>query len=406
MAYNVFIAPREIYYGAGALNAVAGVPGKRVLCVTDSGVKSLGLADRLDGILKAKGADTAIYDQVEPDPSRETVGKIAMLANNYKPDLIIGLGGGSSIDAGKAAWVLYENPEFMPLSVMEVIPKIAECVLRQKARYIAIPTTSGTGSEVTKAAVVTDNSITPPYKGAWNAPQIVPDVAICDPELTFSMPPQVTANTGFDALSHATECFVLSNPSDLVDSLAISSSRNIFTWLPIAYTNGKDMGARDKMHMAALQAGMAFANGTLGFVHMMAHIMGAEFHIAHGRAIAYALNPAFEFFFTTARRERLVKLAEALGVKGRTDKAKVSALLNNLNKFKTEVGIPLAIKDSDMPEEKYLSSMGAMIKSYQNRLSLINPTMLPMFVLPKTIDEVRECFMRAWTGEKTELVGS
>jgi len=403
MAYNVFIAPREIFYGAGALNAVAGVPGKRVLCVTDSGVKAMGLADRLDSLIKAKGADTAIYDQVESDPSRETVGKIATLANDFKPDLIIGLGGGSSIDAGKAAWVLYENPKFMPLSVMEVVPKIAECVLRQKARYIAIPTTSGTGSEVTKAAVVTDYSITPPYKGAWNAPQIVPDVAICDPELTISMPPQVTANTGIDALSHAIECFVLVDASDLVDSLAISSARNIFAWLPKAVANGKDMEARDKMHMAALQAGLAFANGTLGFVHSMAHIMGAEFHIAHGRAIAYSINPAFEFFYTTARRARLVQLAEALGAEGGTDKIKVSALLDGLNKLKKDVGIPLAIKDSDMPEATYLSSMDSMIKSYQNRIALIPPKMLPLFALPKTIDDVRACFMRAWTGEQAEL---
>jgi alcohol dehydrogenase class IV len=340
---------------------------------------------------------------VEPDPSRETVGKIAQLANDFKPDLIIGLGGGSSIDAGKAAWVLYENPEFMPLSVMEVIPKIAQCVLRQKARYVAIPTTSGTGSEVTKAAVVTDYSITPPYKGAWNAPQIVPDVAICDPELTVSMPPQVTANTGVDALSHAVECYVLANPSDLVDPMALDAARNIFAWLPKAVANGKDMEARDKMHMAALQAGLAFANGTLGLVHMLAHIMGAEFHIPHGRAIAYAINPVFEFFFTTARRDRLVALAEALGEKGESDQAKVSALLNNLNSLKKNVGIPLAIKDSDLPEEKYLSSMDAMITSYQNRLSLIPPAMLPMFVLPKTMDEVRALFMRAWTGEKTAL---
>jgi alcohol dehydrogenase class IV len=403
MAYNVFIAPREIYYGAGALKAIAGVPGKRVLCVTDSIVKSVGLTDNLEKILEKKGADTAIYDQVEPDPSRETVGKIAQLANDFKPDLIIGLGGGSSIDAGKAAWVLYENPEFMPLSVMEVIPKIAQCVLRQKARYVAIPTTSGTGSEVTKAAVVTDYSITPPYKGAWNAPQIVPDVAICDPELTVSMPPQVTANTGVDALSHAVECYVLANPSDLVDPMALDAARNIFAWLPKAVANGKDMEARDKMHMAALQAGLAFANGTLGLVHMLAHIMGAEFHIPHGRAIAYAINPVFEFFFTTARRDRLVALAEALGEKGESDQAKVSALLNNLNSLKKNVGIPLAIKDSDLPEEKYLSSMDAMITSYQNRLSLIPPAMLPMFVLPKTMDEVRALFMRAWTGEKTAL---
>lgn len=403
MAYNVFTAPREIYYGAGALAAVAGVPGKRVLCVTDSGVKAMGLADKLDGILKRKGAETAIYDQVEPDPSRETVGKIAALADDFKPDLIVGLGGGSSIDAGKAAWVIYENPAFAALSVMQVIPKIAQCVLREKARYVAIPTTSGTGSEVTKAAVVTDNSINPPYKGAWNAPQIVPDVAICDPELTLSMPPGVTANTGLDALSHAIECFVLTEPSDLVDAMALSSARSIFSWLPKAYRNGQDMEARDKMHMAALQAGLAFANGTLGIVHMMAHIMGAEFHIPHGRAIAYALIPTFEFLYTTARRKRLVSLADALALEGKSEQTKVQSLLQIIDDLKEATGIPAAIKDSDLPEEKYMAATDAMIKSYQNRLSLIPPVMLPFFVLPKTIDDMRELFVRAWTGERAGL---
>ncbi|MBN1380950.1 MAG: iron-containing alcohol dehydrogenase [Deltaproteobacteria bacterium] len=403
MAYNVFIAPREIYYGTGALNAIAGVPGKRILCVTDSGVRSQGLVDKLETILKEKGAETTIYDQVEPDPSRETIGKIAELANEFNPDLIIGLGGGSSIDAGKGAWVLYENPDFMKCSVMEVIPKILGCVLRQKARYAAIPTTSGTGSEVTRAAVITDNSITPPYKGAWNAPQIVPDIAICDPELTISMPPQVTANTGFDALSHAIECFVLINPSDLVDSEALWSARNIFTWLPKAVAEGKNLEARDKMHMAALQAGLAFANGTLGLVHSIAHIMGAEFHIPHGRAIAYALNPVFEFFYKTGRRARLVQLADALSMKGDTDKAKVSTLLSSITKLKQDVGIPTAIKDSDLSEEKYFAGLDAMIKSYENRIALIPPNMKPFFIMPETIGEVRDLFLRAWTGEKTEL---
>lgn len=403
MAHNVFIAPREIYYGKGSLQAVAGVLGKRILCVTDRVVRSTGMAEKLERIYSGKEVDIVFYDQVEPDPSIETVGKIATLAYEFKPDLIIGLGGGSSIDAGKAAWVLYENPEYMSLSVREIIPRVAGCILRKKARYIAIPTTSGTGSEVTRMAVVTDISMSPPYKGAWTAPQIVPDVAICDPELTVSMPPPVTANTGIDALSHAIECFVLNNPLDLVDSLALSSSRTIFEWLPQAYANGMDMEARDKMHMAALQAGMAFANGILGFVHMMAHIMGAEFHFTHGRAVAFALNPGFEFFYTTTRRERLVELSIALDMPGETDKEKVSALLDALNKLKKEIGIPLAIKDSGLSEAVYFAGIDSMIKSYHYRQSLIHPELLPLLGLPKRIDDVRDCFLRAWTGERKDL---
>ena len=315
MAVNVFLSPREIYYGSGALESIANGLGKRVLVVTDSGVKAQGLVDRLEAIVKGQGADMAVFDQVEPDPSRETIGKILALARDFQPDLLIGLGGGSSIDAGKAAWVLYENPDLIDLPVIEVAQKVAQCVLRKKARYIAIPTTSGTGSEVTKTAVVTDLTKNPPYKSAWNAPQLVPDMAILDPDLTVSMPPQVTANTGFDALSHAVECYVLTKPADMVDALALWSARTIFEWLPKAFIDGKDIKARDRMHMAALQAGLAFTNGTLGLVHMLAHMLGAEFHIPHGRAIALVINPVFAFFYTT-RRKRLIGLADALGLQG------------------------------------------------------------------------------------------
>ncbi len=287
----------------------------------------------------------AVFDQVEPDPSRESIGKILVQAQDFQPDLLIGLGGGSSIDAGKAAWVLYENPDWVGLSVPEVAQKMPQCVLRQKARYVAIPTTSGTGSEVTRTAVVTDSTKIPPFKGAWTAPQLVPDVAILDPELTVTMPPSVTANSGFDALCHALECYVLTNPSDLVDSLALWSARTICEWLPKAVSNGKDLQVRERMHVAALQAGQAFTNGSLGLVHMLAHILGAEFHIPHGRAIAFVICPVFAYFYST-RRERLVDLAKALGLSGADDAATVQALLDFLNKLKQEIGIPLSIKDS------------------------------------------------------------
>lgn len=402
MAVSVFLSPREIYYGSGAMANVANGLGKRVLVVTDSGVKAQGQLDRLEAIIKGQGADLAVFDQVEPDPSRETIGKIVIQARDFQPDFLIGLGGGSSIDAGKAAWVLYENPDLINLSVIEVAQKVGQCVLRKKARYLAIPTTSGTGSEVTKTAVITDRTGNPPYKSAWNAPQLVPDTAILDPELTISMPPQVTANSGFDALSHAIECYVLTIPADLVDALALWSARTIFEWLPKAFVDGKDMQARDRMHTASLQAGLAFNNGTLGLVHMLAHILGAEFHIPHGRAIAFVINPVFAFFYSI-RRKRLVGLAGALGLPGADDAAKVQALMNLLNKMKRDIGIPLSIKETDLQEGQFFSRIDILLEGLQTRLKVLPPQMRPMLGIPDSIDEVRAILLQAWNGTTADL---
>jgi alcohol dehydrogenase len=402
MAVNVFLSPREIYYGSGALSSVGKVLGQRVLVVTDSGVKAQGLVDELEGIIKGQGMEMAVFDQVEPDPSRELIGRILVQAQDFQPDLLIGLGGGSSIDAGKAVWVLYENPDWAGLSVPEVSQKMPQCILRQKARYVAIPTTSGTGSEVTRTAVVTDSTKVPPFKGAWTAPQLVPDVAILDPELTVTMPPSVTANSGFDALCHALECYVLTNPSDLVDSLALWSARTISECLPKAVSNGKDLQIRERMHLAALQAGQAFTNGSLGLVHMLAHILGAEYHIPHGRAIAFVICPVFAYFYST-RRVRLVDLAKALGLRGADDEATVQALLDSLNKLKQEVGIPLSIKDSALPEDLFVSGIKTQIEGFKARLSVLPPVMRSMLGVPDSMEEVRAILDHAWKGTTPAL---
>jgi alcohol dehydrogenase len=401
MAVNIFSSPREIYYGPGALNSMANVLGKRNLVVTDSGLRAQGLVDRVEEIIKGRGADLTVFDQVEPDPSRETIGKILEQAREFQPDLLIGLGGGSSIDAGKAAWVLYENPDFVNLPVIEVAQKMLQCILREKARYLAIPTTSGTGSEVTKTAVVTDLTRTPPFKSAWNAPQLVPDTAILDPELTVTMPPQVTANTGFDALSHAVECYVLTKPSELVDALALWAARTIWEWLPKAVADGKDLQARDRLHTASLQAGLAFSNGTLGLVHILAHMIGAEFHIPHGRAIALVLCPVFSYFYNT-RRERLVGLSEALGLPGSDDKAKVGALLDHINQLKQRIGIPLSIKDSDL-KEGFLSRLDALVEGFKTRMAVLPAMMRPLLGIPDPPEEVRGLLMQAWEGIAADL---
>jgi alcohol dehydrogenase len=408
MPYRTFITPRTIYYGPGALQSLTTVGGQRALIVTDPGVRAQGLVAKVEQICTAGNISTAVFDKVEPDPSKETSWAVFALAQEFKPDLIIGLGGGSSIDAGKTAWILYENPDLANLKFMEFLREASRRELRKKARYVAISTTSGTGSEVTSAAVVTDRSVNPPYKAGLGSRHLVPDVAIADPELAASMPPAVTANSGYDALVHAVECYALVQPSDMVDSLAIWSARTIFEWLPKAYNQGNDMQARDKMHLAALQAGIAFSNGRLGMVHGMAHVLGATFGIPHGRANAFMLCPCFAFLYP-AYSARLNSLAGFLGVSGRDDHALINNLLTNLDNLKKKVGIELAIKDSGLDKKRWDEMLEPISVDYFNQVNR-SPVNSRMSVeerrkagVPATLDDVRGLFLNAWNGTRVEI---
>ena len=399
MSYRPFVVPPNIYYGPGSIEALHDVPGERVLIVTDPGVSSLGLIKRVKNILSARKAAVEVFDKVEPDPSNTTVWSIFALAQEFKPDLFIGIGGGSSMDAGKAGWVLYEHPDLAELSASEVKPEIINREMHKKAKYAAIPTTSGTGSEVTRVSVVTDSTVEPHVKVSWYSLHIVPDVAIADAELAASMPPIVTANTGFDALIHAVECYVLTEPSDIVDSLAIGAARQIMEWLPEAVADGSNMQAREKMHLAALQAGMAFSNGTLWLVHVTAHELGSTLGLPHGLTCAFMLCPSFSFLFRS-HRERLVSLAASLGVAKGDDEARVSGLLDSLDNLKRKISMPLAIKDTGIEESKYLEMLDLIIErcTEQLRSRVVVPGLFPLMT-----DEVRQLFMHAWNGTRVEL---
>jgi alcohol dehydrogenase len=408
MPYRRFVVPRIIAYGPGALEHLATVPAQRAMIVTDPGVRALGLVERVEKTLHSSNTETTVFDNVEPDPSKETAWAAFALAKEFKPDTIIGLGGGSSIDTGKAAWLLYENPDLAEKPFLEFLMEARRRELRKKARYVAIATTSGTGSEVTSAAVITDRSVDPPNKAGFGSVHVVPDIAIADPELAASMPPVVTANTGYDALVHAVECYVLAPPSDMVDPLALWSARTILEWLPKAVENGDNMEARDKMHLAALQAGIAFSNGRLGMVHGTAHLIGATHHIAHGRANAFMLCPSFAFLYT-AYRARLVALASHLGVDGKDDRTKVTNLLALFDDLKKKIDIPLAIKDSGLEESEWQAHLGPIAASYMgtfNRipnLSELSPEARRAQGIPASEEEVKAIFMHAWNGTREEL---
>jgi len=408
MAFRRFVVPRTIVYGPGALEHLSTISAQRALIVTDPGVRALGLAERVEKALQANNIATAVFDKVEPDPSKETAWAAFALAQEFKPDIIIGLGGGSPIDTGKTAWLLYENPDLAEKPFLEFLREARSRELRKKARYVAIATTSGTGSEVTSAAVITDRSVDPPNKAGYGSVQLVPDIAIADPELAASMPPAVTANTGYDALVHATECYVLTPPSDMVDPLALWSARTIIEWLPKAVENGDDIEARDKMHLASLQAGMAFSNGRLGMVHGTAHLIGATHHIPHGRANAFMLCPTFAFLYT-AYRARLTALASYLGVDGKDDRSKVMNLLALFDDLKKKIDIPLAIKDSGLEESQWQAHLGPIAASYAQTFSRIpglgelSPEDRRARGIPGSDEEVEAIFMHAWNGTREEL---
>jgi alcohol dehydrogenase class IV len=393
MAYQRFCVPREIYCGWGAVEALDRVEGKKALVVTDKGMRGPGYVDKVERILGAKGIEISVFDEVEPNPSKETVRKGFNLAQEFAPDLIVGLGGGSSMDAGKAIWAFYENPDLMQVSWTDALRELPARRLRQKARYVAIASTSGTGSEVTAAAVITNRDVHPAVKNALFSQQLTPDIAIADAEMASTMPPHVTADTGFDALVHAVECYVYIDESDTVDPLAVRAARLIFQWLPKAVANGQDVSAREKMHMASLLAGMAFANGRLGLVHGTAHQLGAEFGVAHGRANALMLNYVFAYLFPT-RAGRMAQLAHELGIEATNEREAAQRLIDKLEDLKRQVGIPASIKDTGIDEKTFMVELDML--SVNARGARPDPE-------GRLVPAIRDMFLKAWEGAKVRL---
>jgi alcohol dehydrogenase class IV len=407
MPPRAFYVPQQIFYGIGALENLTTISGQRAFIVTDPGVRALGLAERVEKLLQKNNIQTMVFDKVEPDPSKDLVWSIFALVEDFKPDIIIGLGGGSSIDAGKVTWVLYEHPDLAKLPFTAFLAQASTRPLHKKAKFIAISTTSGTGSEATRVAVVTDRSVNPPNKTGFGSWQLLPDIAIADPEVTASMPPNVTANTGFDALVHAIECYVLIPPSDLIDAYSIWSSKTIFEWLPKAVANGKDMQAREKMQMASLLAGIAFSNGRLGMVHGLAHELGATLFVPHGLANAYMLCPVFAFFYP-GNKARFSTLTAHLGIEGKNDAEKVSNLLKALDDLKRKVGIPLAIKNSSMDEKLFMEKIPLISEDFMKQLARSPAASLPVeqrhaMGVPTSADEIKGIFMDAWNGTRKEI---
>ncbi|MDR3257613.1 MAG: iron-containing alcohol dehydrogenase, partial [Mycoplasmataceae bacterium] len=412
--------PEKIYFKRGSLGIACRefkdvYNKKRAFIVTDKFLYYSGFTKEVTKYLDDMGIQHATFFDVEPNPSIDTARAGAEAMRVFQPDLIIAVGGGSPIDAAKIMWVLYEHPEVvfedLAMRFMDIRKRIEKFPhMGDKAYFCAIPTTSGTGSEVTPFAVITDtrNHIKYPLADY----ELLPKMAIIDPDLTMNTPPGLTAASGVDALTHALEALASIMASDYTNGTAREAARLILKYLPSAYKNGaKDVKAREEMANASCMAGIAFANAFLGVCHSMAHKLGSYHNIAHGVANGMLINEVIKYNCSEAPikmgtfsqykypqgLKRYSELADYIGLGGSTPIAKVENLLKAIDKLKDEVKIPKTIKDAGIKEEDFLKTLDKMCEdAFDDQCTGANPR-YPL------IKEIKEMFLNAYYGKKTTL---
>ena len=346
-----FTLPRDLYHGKGALEALKTLKGKKaIICVGGGSMKRFGFLQRAEDYLKEAGMEVKLFEGIESDPSVDTVMKGAKVMEEYQPDWIVAIGGGSPIDAAKAMWIKYEYPDttFEDMCKVFGLPK-----LRTKAHFCAVSSTSGTATEVTAFSVITD------YEKGIKYPladfEITPDVAIVDPELAETMPKKLVAHTGMDAMTHAIEAYVSTANCDYTDALALHAMKMIKDDLVGSYN--EDMEKRDAMHNAQCLAGMAFSNALLGIVHSMAHKTGAAFsvgHIPHGCANAIYLPYVIKYNAKDPiAAKRYAEIARRMGLAGISEKALINSLCEKIDEFNVKLNIPKTLKEFGINEDEF-----------------------------------------------------
>lgn len=406
-----FKVPSKIYFERNSTQYLTKMPNiSKAFIVTDPGMVKLGYVDRVLYHLRKRPdyVHCEIFSEVEPDPSIETVMKGAEMMANFQPDVIIALGGGSAMDAAKGMWLFYEHPEVEFHGLKQKFLDIRKRVVKypklgQKAQFVAIPTTSGTGSEVTSFSVITDKNANVKYPLADY--ELTPDVAIVDPQFVMTVPKHITADTGMDVLTHAIEAYVSCMANDYTDGLAIKAIQLVFEYLPRAYRNGNDEVAREKVHNASTIAGMAFANAFLGINHSLAHKLGAEFHIAHGRSntilmphvIRYnAAKPkkftAFPKYESFVADQRYTEIARILGLPSRTTEEGVESLVQAIIKLAKEMDIPMSIEANGVDKDEFEAKVDLLAdRAFEDQCTTANPK-LPL------VSELAEIYRLAFKG--------
>ena len=412
--------PEKVYLKKGclpvALSELKSVLNKKkVFIVTDSFLYKNGYTAPITNKLDEMGIVHTTFYNVEPDPTLACAKEGAELMRSFEPDCIIALGGGSAMDAGKIMWVLYEHPEadFMDMAMrfsdirkrVYTFPKMGE-----KAYFIAVPTSAGTGSEVTPFAVITDEKSGVKYPLADY--ELMPDMAIVDADLHMSAPRGLTSASGIDAVTHSLEAYASMLATDFTDGLALRSLKTVFEYLPRAYDNGpNDPVAREKMANAATMAGMAFANAFLGVCHSMAHKLGAFHHLPHGVANALMIDevirfnavekpvkmgtfPQYAYPHTAAR---YAEVADYLGLKGKTDADKVESLIAALDELKAKVGIKKTIAEYGVDEKDFLARLDEMTEqAFDDQCTGANPR-YPL------MSEIKQMYLNAYYGTHEEV---
>ncbi len=380
MSLKWFRVPKDIVFGENALEYLSTLEGKKATLVTGgSSMKRFGFLDEAQKQLEKAGMEVSIVDGVEPNPSIETVIRGGKEMAEFGPDWIIAIGGGSALDAAKIMWVYYEYPEtkFEDLVQMK-FPK-----LRTKANFVAVPSTSGTASEITAFSVITDteNHIKYPLVSY----EMTPDVALLDANIPAKMPPHITANTGMDVMAHAVEAYVSSAATSYTDPLAYEAIRLVFDQLPTAFEDGSNIKAREDMHNASALAGMAFTNASLGLIHSLAHKIGGEFGITHG--LANAILMPYIVDYNRKGTDKVEKLEDLLRIDNLTDE------LQALNK---KVDIPLTLQEVtevEITEEKFLAVLDRMSKNaFEDPCTLTNPRQ-------SSAEDVRKIYECAFYGK-------
>jgi acetaldehyde dehydrogenase/alcohol dehydrogenase len=418
-----FRAPEKVYIKQGCLSTALSELGqvmnkKKAFIVTDSFLYSNGYTAAIERKLDEMGIMHTTFSEVAPDPTLACAKMGAEMMKSFKPDVIIAVGGGSPMDAAKIMWVLYEHPEAdfedMAMRFMDIRKRVYTFPhMGDKAYFVAIPTSAGTGSEVTPFAVITDEQTGVKYPLADY--ELMPDMAIVDADMMMNAPKGLTSASGIDAVSHALEAYASIMATDYTDGLAIQALKVLFEYLPKAYesavTGVPDKEAREKMANAATMAGMAFANAFLGVMHSMAHKLGAFHHIPHGIANALMMNEVLMFNSKEAPTKmgtfsqydhphtlrRYAEVAEALGIEGKDDSEKLSALLDRITALKEEIGIMPTIRDYVPDEDKFLSTLDEMSEqAFDDQCTGANPR-YPL------ISEIRQMYLNAYYGEHKDV---
>ena len=408
-----FKIPNKIYFEAGSLQYLEKMPDiTKAFIVTDEGMVKLGYVDKVLYYLRKreKYVHSQIFAEVESDPSFETIKKGVEMMNNFQPDVIIALGGGSPIDAAKGMWLFYEHPdadiEGMKLKFMDIRKRTYKFPkLGTKAQMVAIPTTSGTGSEVTSFAVITDKEKNKKYPLADY--ELTPDVAIVDTDLVMSLPKSITADTGMDVLTHALEAYVSNMASDYTDGLAEKAVELVFKNLRDAYNDGSNKYAREKMHNASTIAGMAFTNAFLGVCHSMAHKIGAEFHLPHGRINAILLPyvikyngvddptkfvsfPKYEYYVA---KHKYAEISRRMNFPAFTDDEGLESLVREVDKLRADVGIPKSFKEAGIDEKEWLAKVDILAdRAFEDQCTSANPR-VPL------VSEIKQILLDSYYGK-------